>query len=139
MDNFATIDDIRELWRELNPDEIPRAEELLGVVSGSLRYEAEKVGKNLDQMISEDENLKIVAKSVTVDVVARTLMTSTDTEPMTQRSESALGYSVSGTFLVPGGGLFIKKSELARLGLRRQRYGVIELYGNDQRDNSNSL
>lgn len=139
MDNFATIDDIRELWRELNPDEIPRAEELLGVVSGSLRYEAEKVGKNLDQMISEDENLKIVAKSVTVDVVARTLMTSTDTEPMTQRSESALGYSVSGTFLVPGGGLFIKKSELARLGLRRQRYGVIELYGNDQRDNGNSL
>ena len=139
MDNFATIDDIRKLWRELNPDEIPRAEELLGVVSGSLRHEAEKVGKNLDQMISEDENLKIVAKSVTVDVVARTLMTSTDTEPMTQRSESALGYSVSGTFLVPGGGLFIKKSELARLGLRRQRYGVIELYGNDQRDNGNSL
>ena len=139
MDNFATIDDIRELWREPNPDETPRAEELLGVVSGSLRYEAEKVGKNLDQMISEDENLKIVAKSVTVDVVARTLMTSTDEEPMTQRSESALGYSVSGTFLVPGGGLFIKKSELARLGLRRQRYGVIELYGNDQRDNGNSL
>lgn len=139
MDNFATIDDIQELWRTLNPDEIPRAEELLGVVSGSLRYEAEKVGKNLDQMISEDENLKIVAKSVTVDVVARTLMTSTDAEPMTQRSESALGYSVSGTFLVPGGGLFIKKSELARLGLRRQRYGVIELYGNDQRDNGNSL
>lgn len=138
MDNFATIDDIQELWRELNPDEVPRAEELLGVVSGSLRYEAEKVGKNLDQMISEDENLKIVAKSVTVDVVARTLMTSTDAEPMTQRSESALGYSVSGTFLVPGGGLFIKKSELARLGLRRQRYGVIELYGNDQRDNGNS-
>ena len=29
----------------------------------------------------------------------------------------------------PGGGLFIKKSELARLGLRRQRMGVIELYG----------
>lgn len=139
MDNFATIDDIQELWRTLNPDEIPRAEKLLGVVSGSLRYEAEKVGKNLDQMISEDENLKIVAKSVTVDVVARTLMTSTDAEPMTQRSESALGYSVSGTFLVPGGGLFIKKSELARLGLRRQRYGVIELYGNDQRDNGNSL
>lgn len=139
MDNFATIDDIQELWRTLNPDEVPRAENLLGVVSGSLRYEAEKVGKNLDQMVSEDENLKVVAKSVTVDVVARTLMTSTDAEPMTQRSESALGYSVSGTFLVPGGGLFIKKSELARLGLRRQRYGVIELYGNDQRDNGNSL
>ena len=31
--------------------------------------------------------------------------------------------------LISGGGLFIKKSELARLGLRRQRMGVIELYG----------
>ena len=72
-----------------------------------------------------------VVKSVVVDVVARALMTSTNTEPMTQVSQSALGYSVSGTYLVPGGGLFIKKSELARLGLRRQRYGGIELYGND--------
>lgn len=78
-------------------------------------------------------------KSVVVDVVARTLMTSTDTEPMTQRSESALGYSVSGTYLVPGGGLFIKKSELARLGLKRQRIGVIDLYDDDKRDHSNAL
>lgn len=139
MNDFATMDDIQTLWRELKPEEMSRAKELLTVVSESLRYEAEKVGRNLDQMISDSEHLKNVAKSVTVDVVARTLMTSTDTEPMTQRSESALGYSVSGTYLVPGGGLFIKKSELARLGLRRQRYGVIELYGHDQRDNSNSV
>ena len=110
MDNFATTDDLEKLWRELKPDEIERANELLTVVSNSLRYEAEKVGKDLDQMINDNECLKSVATSVTVDVVARTLMTSTDSEPMTQRSESALGYSVSGTFLVPGGGLFIKKS-----------------------------
>lgn len=131
MGTFATIDDVEKLWRLLSGDETERAKELLEVVSDSLRYEAEKVGKNLDEMVERNSHLKTVAKSVTVDVVARTLMTSTDSEPMTQRSESALGYSVSGTFLVPGGGLFIKNSELARLGLRRQRYGVIELYGND--------
>ena len=131
MDNFATTDDLEKLWRELKPDEIERANELLTVVSNSLRYEAEKVGKDLHQMIKDDEALKSVATSVTVDVTARTLMTSTDSEPMTQRSESALGYAVSGTYLVPGGGLFIKKSELARLGLRRQRYGVIDLYDDD--------
>lgn len=51
---------------------------------------------------------------------------------MSQYSESALGYTVSGTFLVPGGGLFVKKSELERLGLRRQRIGVIELHGDDK-------
>ena len=138
VDNFATIDDLEKLWRELKPDEIERANELLTVVSNSLRYEAKKVEKDLDQMIEDNEYLKSVAVSVTVDVVARTLMTSTDSEPMTQRSESALGYSMSGTFLIPGGGLFIKKSELARLGLRRQRYGVIDFYGTDKRGNGNS-
>lgn len=131
MDSFATVEDIELLWRELNSDEAQKAENLLPVVSDSLRYEAQKVGKNLDDMLMEDEVLKNVAKSVTVDVVARALMTSTNSEPMEQMSQSALGYSVSGTFLVPGGGLFIKKSELARLGLRRQKCGVVNLYGND--------
>lgn len=129
MDNFATIEDVQDLWRSLTSSEMERAKELLPVISDSLRYEAQKVGKNLDDMISSNAALATVAKSVTVDVVARTLMTSTDAEPMTQISESALGYSMSGTFLVPGGGLFIKKSELARLGLRRQRIGAIDLYG----------
>lgn len=58
-------------------------------------------------------------------------MTSTDQEPMIQSAESALGYSFSGTYLVPGGGLFIKKDELKRLGLRTQKYGVIDFYGKD--------
>jgi len=69
-----------------------------------------------------------IARSVTVDIVMRELMTSTQQEPMTQMTESALGYSMSGTFLSPGGGIFIKKDELKRLGLRRQRYGVLEFY-----------
>ena len=129
--NFATVTDMTHLWRELTPQELSRAEELLTIVSDSLCMEAKKVGKNLDDMIATDTELVSVAKSVTVDVVARALMTSTDTEPMSQVSESALGYSYTGTYLVPGGGLFIKKSELARLGLRRQKYGVIDFYGND--------
>lgn len=128
MTTYATIEDITAIWRPMTPAEQARAEELLELVSASLRYEAKKVGKDLDLMISEDDDLGVVAKSVTVDVVARTLMTSTDSEPMTQMAESALGYSVSGTYLVPGGGLFIKKSELARLGLRRQRYGTMHPY-----------
>ena len=132
MAAFATIEDLQLLWRPLKPSETDRAEALLDDVSDCLRYEAEKVGRDLDAMIEERPSLATVAKSVTVDVTARTLMTSTDTEPMSQMSQSAGGDSVSGTFLVPGGGLFIKKSELARLGLRSQRVGVREFYvGND--------
>ena len=125
---FATISDLQKLWRPITSDEMDRALELLDVVSDSLRIEADKVGKDLDAMIADKPALSTVAKSVTVDIVARTLMTSTDQEPMTQMTQSALGYSFQGSFLVPGGGLFIKKSELARLGLRKQRYGVIEPY-----------
>ena len=122
----------------MSENEKERAKPLLAVVSDSLRGEADKVGKDLDKMIEEKPYLKNVAMSVTVDIVARTLMTSTNSEPMTQMSQSALGYSTSGTFLVPGGGIFIKKTELSRLGIRRQRCGVIELYGDDERDNSNT-
>lgn len=128
MSNFATIEDVISLFRELQPDEVKKAEALLPIVSDSLRFEAKKVRKDLDEL-QKDSVFKSVLKSVTVDIVARTLMTSTNLEPMIQSSESALGYSVSGTFLNPGGGLFIKKSELSRLGLKRQKIGVIELYG----------
>lgn len=130
MADFATIDDVNTIWRQLKPDEVERAKMLLSIVSDSLREEADKVGKNLDRMIEEKPPyFKNVVKSVTVDIVARTLMTSTDQEPMTQTTESALGYSFSGSYLVPGGGLFIKNSELSRLGLKKQRYGVIDFYG----------
>ena len=128
MANYATTADMVALWRPMTPEETARATALLPIVSDSLREEAHKVGKNLDEMIEDDPYLVSVAKSVTVDIVARTLMTSTTTEPMTQMTESALGYSFSGSYLVPGGGLFIKKSELARLGLRKQRIGVINLW-----------
>lgn len=128
---FASIDDVTRLFRPLTPDEIEKATALLAVVSDSLRQEAKKVGKDIDIMLTEGVLLENVLKSVVVDVIGRTLNTSTSAEPMSQVSQSALGYSVSGTYLVPGGGLFIKRSELARLGLRRQRYGVIDFYGND--------
>ena len=131
MTDFATIQDIVDLWRPMTPAETDRATALLPVVSDNLRIEADKVGKDLDEMVADNETYANVVKSVVVDIVSRALMTSTNQEPMTQMSESALGYSFQGSFLVPGGGLFIKRSELARLGLRKQRYGVIDFYGND--------
>lgn len=131
MEDFATVDELQKLWRNLKHDEQERAKALLKIVSDSLRVEARKVGKDLDKLVEADSDYANVVKSVTVDVVARTLMTATDQEPMTQISESALGYSWSGSYLVPGGGLFIKDSELKRLGLKRQRFGVMEIYDTD--------
>lgn len=130
MTNYVSMDDVISLWRPLKRDEINRVDYLIPVVEDNLRLEARKAGKDLD-ILAQDETYRSVLKSVIVDVVARTLMTSTDSEPMTQFSESALGYSYSGNFLVPGGGLFIKKSELTKLGLRKQKIGVRDIYGQD--------
>lgn len=132
MDNFATIEDIRTLWRALTPEEEERASALLQKVSSILRSEADKVGKDLDLMIQQKPYLADVATSVTVDVVARALATPTNQEPVSQFTESAMGYSYSGTYLVPGGGIFIKKSELARLGLKRQKMGGMKLWGDSE-------
>lgn len=127
MADFATVNDVIELFRPLTSAEVEKAQALLPIVCDSLRIEADKQGKDLDKMVEASPSLSSVAKSVTVDVVARCLMTPTNDAPMSQVTQSALGYSVTGTYLVPGGGLFIKTSELARLGLRRQKMGVIGL------------
>ena len=131
MADFATLQDIANLWRIPTADESMRAAALLPIVSDNLRVEAKRVGKDLD-VLALDSAYANVLKSVVVDVVARVLMTATDREPMVQSTESALGYSQSATFLVPGGGLFIKNTELARLGLKRQRYGAMDPFGVDE-------
>lgn len=128
MSDFATVSDVQTLFRTLTPQEQTRAAALIPIVCDTLRARAELNGRNLDQMIIDSPHLASVAKSVTVDVVGRMLNTSTNMEPTTQFAESALGYSVSGSYLVPGGGLFIKKDELKRLGITRQRVGVISLW-----------
>lgn len=128
-ESYATINDVITLWRALSNAETERAEALLPVVSDSLRIEAEKRGLNLDVMIAESTALESVAKSVTVDIVARTLSVNTDSTAYSQESQSALGYSWSGTFAVAGGGLQIMNNDLKRLGLLRQKLGVVE-FGN---------
>ncbi|WP_238597365.1 Gp19/Gp15/Gp42 family protein, partial [Streptococcus suis] len=66
MTPFATISDLETLWRVLKFDETERAEALLEVVSNSIRHEAQKVGKDLDEMIADSPVFASVVKSVTV-------------------------------------------------------------------------
>ena len=131
MSDYATVQDVIDLWRPLSNDEQTRAGNLIPLVCDALREEAVRVGQNLDAMIAADTSLASVAKMVTVDVVARIMRQSTDGDPMTQESQAGLGSSWSGTYAVPGGGMSnaIMRNDLKRLGIKRQRYGVIEFYG----------
>jgi hypothetical protein len=129
MTTYATVEDLKTLWRPLSNEEEERAGLLLETVSDALRTEAYNRGVDLDlKAEKEGEFYRNTLRSVTVDVTARVLMTSTDSEPLQSSTESALGYSVSATYLIPGGGLFIKRSELKRLGLLKQKVGSVELY-----------
>ena len=133
MKPFAAIADVSVLTgREFTSDEVTRVAALLPLVSDALRQEAVKVGKDMDEMIAASESYANVAKLVTVDVVARALRQSSTGEPLSQESQTALGYTWSGTYAIPGGGIAnaIMRNDLKRLGLRRQRYGVMELWGN---------
>ena len=127
---FATVQDIMDLWRPLTADEETRAGNLLPLVSDTLRNEAKKVGKDLDTLVTEDETYSSVVKLVTVDVVARVLRQTTTGDAMTQESQSAGGYSWSGTYAVPGGGIAnaILYSDLKRLGLLNQQIGSVRIW-----------
>ena len=131
MSAFATVEDVTTLWRPLTAAETPRAEALLPLLSDALRVEAQKVGKDIDEMIEDDTSGAYgnTVKIVTVDILGRVLRQSTVDEPLSQESQSALGYTWSGTFAIPGGGIAaaIMKNDLTRLGLRRQRLGMIDL------------
>lgn len=117
--NYATIDDLTVLVRPLETGEVPKATALLEAASASLREEARRRGKDFDQMLSDDPDLVPIARDTVCNMVRRALAVDAASEPMSQVSQSAMGYSVSGTYAVPGGSLYALKSELRRLGLRR--------------------
>ena len=131
MTNLASVNDVNSLWKPLSHAEQEQVEALLPVVSDSLRQEAKRVGKDLDEMIANDEILSNVVKSVVVDVISRYLdqLSSDNASTLSQESQSALGYSWSGTYVNTGGGMSILKKDLKRLGLTRQRFGMVDLYG----------
>ena len=131
MSAFATLADVQTLTGKTYTEaEQGRITALLPMVSDALCWEAERVGQNLQQMIYENDALASVAKMVTADIVVRVLRQSQEGEPMSQESQSALGYTWSGTYAVPGGGISgaIMRNDLKRLGIRRQRFGVIDLW-----------
>ena len=131
MSEFATLADVQTLsGRDFTNDEAERVEALLPIISDLLRCEAQKVGKNIDTMIADSEAYANVAKLVTVDIVIRALRQSTTGDPLAQESQSAINYSWSGTYAIPGGGMAsaIMRNDLKRLGLMRQRYGVMEIW-----------
>ena len=128
---FATLEEVIALsGNTYTTDEQTRIEALLPLISDALRVEAHNVGKDLDEMAEADEAFASTLKLVTVDVVVRVMRQSMTGDPMSQESQSGLGYTWSGTYAIPGGGIAqaIMRNDLKRLGLMRQAYGWEDWY-----------
>ena len=127
---YAAVTDITTLYRALTASETTRAEALLPLVSDELRVIATGVNKDLDNMVAASEPYASTVKVVTCDVVYRILRQDLEGEAMTQETQSALGYSWSGTVSVPGGGIAnsIMYNDLKKLGLLRQQIGNVMLW-----------
>ncbi len=132
---FATLNDVETLFRALSAEEQERVTALLPIISDELRYRAMTVHRDLDEMIMATPFLANVAKEVTVSIIGRILRQSTTGEAMSQESQAGLGYSWSGTYAIPGGGIgnAIMPSDLKRLGLKRPRIGIIDFYDPNNR------
>lgn len=130
MSSYATLQDVISISGATYTEaEQSRINTLLPLIADLIKTEGAKVGKDVDKMIA-DPAYSSVVKLVTVDVVTRVLRQSTTGEPMAQESQSALGYSWSGTYAVPGGGvtMSLMENEKRTLGFKTQRYGSITLW-----------
>jgi hypothetical protein len=131
MSSFATLQQVITLsGASYTQEEQTRIEALLPMVSDLIRNEGKKVGKDVDALIAADASYASVVTLVTVDVIVRVMRQSTTGDPMSQESQSALCYSWSGSYAIPGGGIAMSlmNNELKRLGFRTQTIQGVKLW-----------
>lgn len=125
---YATAEELGRFTSDLTAKEYEQAESLLNTASAKLRCIAKQYGKDLDLM-TEDDDYLLVVKDTVINCVRRALEAySNDNMSASQTSQSALGYSVSMTYLNAGQSLYYLKNELKDLGIRRQKFGAMEVY-----------
>ena len=131
MSDYATLSDVITLTGvNYTTAEQDRITALLPYVSDLIRNEGANVGKDVDAEVAADPSYESVVKLVTVDVVARVMRQSMDGEPLSQESQGALGYSWSGTYAIPGGGIAMSlmNNEMKLLGFKQQKLRSVRLW-----------
>jgi hypothetical protein len=129
MNSYATTTDVIAYRGSLSADEMERMDLILETCSAELRAIAKKSGKNLDEMIDDNEDLILMVKKGVVDASVNYLNSTISRDPiMSQYSQAAGGYSISGTLVNPGGAFYFPKKFLRDIGLAVQKIGTIEVF-----------
>lgn len=134
---FITLTELIEISGiDYDNEKLIRADVLLPLVSDLIRNEGKAAGVDVDARIKTDAAYSSVVKLVCADVIVRAMRQATSGDPMTQESQSGLGYSWSGTYAIPGGGvaMSLMRNERKMLGFRRQKYGVMEIWDGSQEE-----
>lgn len=132
---YASQEDITVLGKKLTAEQQTAAEALIEAASAKLRIIAKKYGKDIDAMIADDDDYDLIVRNTVVQAVTRALSCISDSAPaITQGSQSAMGYSVSMTYLNAGQSLYFLRNELKDLGILRQTFGSLEVYQDDTGD-----
>ena len=132
---FVTLAELEALTGvRYTDDDLMRVEAMLPLVSDLIRVEGRKCDVNVDERIETDSAYESVVKMITCDVVSRAMRQSKTGDPLSQESQSGLGYSWSGTYAIPGGGvaMSLMNNERKMLGFKRQKYGVMEIWDGSQ-------
>lgn len=127
--DYATMEDLETLWKGLTEHEKTKAQALISEASAKIRIKAKKQNKDFDDLYLSDSDLATVTKGVICMAVKNAMNAPVDQEAMTQASMSAGGYSWSGTFANPGGGIRFTKKDWSAIGLGSQTYGGLDIYG----------
>lgn len=126
---YATVNDIKAL-KPLTAQEEQQAGVLIQYASDRLRVIAANYGKDLDGMVNGDESFASAVRYTVVQAVINGLgRLSESANAASQATQSALGYSVTLTYSNAGSFLWFGKAELKNLGIARQSYGALDLYG----------
>lgn len=130
MDIYASVEDYEKVYNTaLNNEQHKRLLMLIELASSLLREEANKRNMNLSAVISSSDDKANVAKMVVLACVHRVMSKDDEQDmPLEQFSQSALGYTFSGTYVNPGDDLYYLRNELKRMGIIKQRYGAMEIY-----------
>jgi hypothetical protein len=107
---------------------------LLQYASDRLRVIGTKYGYDIDALVSADESYASAVKFTVINTVLNALgrlSVSVGESSASQATQAGLGYSMTLTYSNAGSVLWFGKNDLKDLGLLRQRFGALDIYGNE--------
>ena len=131
---YAAVADIQAL-KPLSAQEQEQAGVLLQYASDRLRVIGTKYGVNIDKQIEGDPDYGSAVKFTVINTVINALgrlSVSAGESAASQATQSGLGYSMTLTYANAGSVLWFGKNDLKDLGLLRQKYGGLDIYGKSE-------